>query len=96
MNWKICLWGIFHITPYYEFLKLYTYLKLDHFVAHIFPYHFRTVFWKFGKLDGSHGGHLLTVRTGNVMSYFVFVLARTVEIVYLLVYTACLRNYNFL
>ena len=50
-----------------------------------FSYFFR----KFGKLDGSHGRHLLVVRTGNVMSYFV-------ETIYLLVYSVYLRNYNFL
>ena len=36
---KICLWGIFHISPYYKFLKWCTYLKLDHFIAHISAYH---------------------------------------------------------
>ena len=50
-----------------------------------FSYFFR----KFGNLDGSHGRHLLVVRTGNVMSYFV-------ETIYLLVYSVYLRNYNFL
>ena len=74
LNWKICLSGIFHFSPYYKFLKWCTYLKLDHFITHIFAYHFLTFFWKFGKHDGSHGRHLLVVRTGNVMSYFVFVL----------------------
>ena len=44
MNLKICLWWIFHIRPYYKFLKWYTYLKIDHFIAHIFPYHFLTFF----------------------------------------------------
>ena len=42
INWKICLWRIFHITPYYKFLKWYTYLKLDHSIGHIFSYHFLT------------------------------------------------------
>ena len=89
MNWKICLWWIFHISPYYKFLKWYN-LKLDHFIDHIFPYHFLTFFRKFGKLDGSHGRHLLAVKTGNVMSYFVFVT------VYLLLYTVYLLTLNFL
>ena len=89
MNWKICLWWIFHISPYYKFLKWYN-LKLDHFIDHIFPYHFLTFFRKFGKLDGSHGRHLLAVKTGNVMSYFVFVT------VYLLLYTVYLLTFNFL
>ena len=84
MNWKICLWWIFHTSPYYNFFKWYTYLKL----AHIFPYHFLTFFRKIGKLDGSHGRHLLVVRTGNVMSYFVFVT------VYLLLYTIYIWNFN--
>ena len=44
MNWKICPMVIFHISPYYKFLKRYTYLKLDHFITHIFPYHFLTFF----------------------------------------------------
>ena len=35
---------------------------------------FSYFFQKFGKLDGSHGRHH-AVRTRNVMSYFVFVLA---------------------
>ena len=65
-------------------------MKLDHFIAHIFPYHFLTFFRKFGKLDGSHGRHLLAVKTGNVMSYFVFVT------VYLLLYTVYLLTFNFL
>ena len=65
-------------------------MKLDHFIAHIFPYHFLTFFRKFGKLDGSHGRHLLAVKTGNVMSYFVFVT------VYLLLYTVYLLTLNFL
>ena len=51
-----------------------------------FSYFFR----KFGKLDGSHGRHFLAVRTGNVMSYFVFVT------VYLLLYTVYLLTLNFL
>ena len=65
-------------------------MKLDHFIDHIFPYHFLTFFRKFGKLDGSHGRHLLAVKTGNVMSYFVFVT------VYLLLYTVYLLTLNFL
>ena len=65
-------------------------MKLDHFIDHIFPYHFLTFFRKFGKLDGSHGRHLLAVKTGNVMSYFVFVT------VYLLLYTVYLLTFNFL
>ena len=81
INWKICLW---------ESFKWYTYLKLDNFLAHFFAYHFLTFFRKFGKLDGSHGRHLLAVKTGNVMSYFVFVT------VYLLLYTVYLWNFNFL
>ena len=36
---------------------------------------FSYFFWKVGKLDVSQGRHLLEVRTGNVMPYFVFVLA---------------------
>ena len=90
MNWKICLWWIFHINPYYKFLKWYTYLKFDHFIAHIFLYHFLTFLRKFRKLDGSHGRHLLVVRTGNIMSYFVFVT------VFLLFYTVYVWNCNFL
>ena len=39
---KTCLWGIFHISPYYKYLKWYSYLKSDHFIAHIFPYHLLT------------------------------------------------------
>ena len=72
----------------------YTYLKLDHFIAHVFPYHF-LIFWKFGKLDGSHSRHLLAVRTGNFMSYFVLA---GVETVYFLVikFWCYLWNYNFL
>ena len=51
---------------------------------------FSYCFRKFGKLHGSHGRHLLVVRTGNVMSYFVFVT------VYLLLYTVYLLTFNFL
>ena len=51
---------------------------------------FSYCFRKFGKLHGSHSRHLLVVRTGNVMSYFVFVT------VYLLLYTVYLLTFNFL
>ena len=44
MNWKICLFGIFHTNPYYKFLKWYTYSELYHFIAHIFPYNFLIFF----------------------------------------------------
>ena len=50
INWKICLWGIFHISPYYKFLKWYNYLKLDHFIAHISAYHLLTFFGNLEKL----------------------------------------------
>ena len=48
--WKICLWGIFHFSPYYKFLKWGNYLKLDHFIDHIFAYHFLTFFWNLENL----------------------------------------------
>ena len=59
INWEICLWGIFHISPYYKFLKWDTYLKLDHFIAYIFAYHFLTFF---GNLENLM---VLTVDTSS-------------------------------
>ena len=69
INWKIYLREIFHISPYYKFLNSYLFEIRSFHSSHLclpFCYLFR----KFRKLDGSHGRHLLAMRTENVMSYF--------------------------
>ena len=59
INWKIWLSPIFNISPYYKFLKWDTYLKLDHFIAHIFAHQFLTFF---GNLENLM---VLTVDTSS-------------------------------
>ena len=68
-------------------------MNLEHFTAHIFPYHFLSFLsQKFGKCDGSQGWHLLVVRTGNVI---ILCTSRAVETVFLLVHVTYFWNYNF-
>ena len=92
INWKICLRGIFYISPCYKFLKRYTYLKLDHFIAHILAYHFLTFCetWWFSRWTPHRGE--------NWKRYVIlcFCNSKAVKTVYLLAYSVYLWNYHFL